>query len=204
MSTLQAFDGSDKWPDGVPGSSLVRLKLLYRKMAYLEANKWLKDQELITRYKGKRGLTAFEGPGWKRVTWNIVKSLVRDGLDDIPLQRGLKKCGPTRVAITFMDGGEVYLPHGGEARIRRREWAQGLMNGIREIQTDLTVTVDARNTAWDGKCKVFVDYEKINLLSIDSDRITLAQLQEELTKVKTGLTPVMQRGQAPVIVATNN
>ena len=204
MSVLQALSSSDKWPEGSPTHSLIRLKLLYRKMAYLEANKWLKDNELIARYKGKRSLSAFEGTGWKRVTWNIVKSIVKDGLNDIPLCTELKKSGPTRVCLAFSDGQPRYLAHGGAERTRRTQWATGLSAGIRDLDTKLTLTLDGREANWNGNCKVFVDYEKINLLSIDSDRITLAELQEEIVKVKTGLIPVMERGQAPANAATNN
>lgn len=190
---LQLAQDCDKFPNDLTNDVEGRITLLYRKMAYLEANKWLKDNDHISKYKGRRELSAFQGNGWNKVTWNIIKPFFKDALEDLPLLATLKKAGPTRVCLYFDDGAGTGLRWGGTGRVNRDNWISGLRDEIQAATLPIGLSVDLRDASWKGTCKVFLDYNKINLLSVQPDRLTLPQLKAAITEAKILLLPLMER-----------
>ena len=78
-----------------------RIALVYWKIAFLAANKYLKESGLITRYKGSKQITEFSGPEWNRLISNIVIGLINKELVDASHIDVIKKAGDQYIAIHF-------------------------------------------------------------------------------------------------------
>jgi hypothetical protein len=89
---LQAHDDQNK------------IKTVLRKIAFLKENKWLKDEELISRYKSKRDLDEYLTAGFNKIIYNMVKSTIAPLLVGLPWTPSLRKRGTSAGSIIFLDG----------------------------------------------------------------------------------------------------
>lgn len=192
MSVLAHIGESDKFPTGL--SRRQRLEAVYRKMAFLQANKYMKDNGFITRYKGKRSVAQYCNAGYKKVAWNMVKALAQLSFTNIPTLEAIQKTRNANFVLKLDDDwgqrggfGYTYARRGGragrtghptEAQIRIRQGRYGRMDRLMRQTNPMTAT--AYDLEYYGLCVVTYNFSKLNLLSMDEDSITLEEMHASM------------------------
>ena len=191
MSVLAHIGESDKFPEGL--SRRQRLEAVYRKMAFLQANKYMKDNGYITRYKGKRTVAQYCNAGYKKVAWNMVKALATQVFADIPTMSGIQKVRNANFQVKLDDGcgnRRGYYGYGRQNRTAGRGTPTDRQIRIRQgryrrldalVRRANPLSTQAYDLEYYGVCNVQYSFEKLNLLTMDEDSITLEELHAQMT-----------------------
>ncbi len=199
MSVLAHIGESDKFPTDL--SRRQRLEAVYRKMAFLQANKYMKDNGLITRYKGKRSVAQYCNSGYKKVAWNMVKALAVLEFTDIPTMTAVQKTRDANFNLKMDDGwGHRYgygydrrtnRPRGNptDAQVRIRSARYGRIDAL--VRQANPLSANGYDLEYYGACNVTYNFEKLNLLSMDENSITLETLHGQMRTQAAALRTAM-------------
>ena len=183
---------------GFVGSDQEKIKAVYRKMAYLEANKWLKDQGVIEKYKTKRELYQFATKGYQRLVCNLVKMMVSKTMGDVPqIQEVRKVHGQDKVAISIKlddEGyGGRYVNHNGQIRDDAPQYINDRSQFKDTLEHFLAQTNLVSGTVWhilrDGSVSIDIKYEKLDLLSVQDPPVSIQDFHTLLGQMRQRLWP---------------
>jgi hypothetical protein len=192
MNLVSYIEQTDKFPDVT--EKVKKVEAIYRKMAYLEANKWLKDSDKILRYKGKKDIKAFASDTWPRSAWALISgAVVKPAFLGCAHMHQLKKRPDSSFEISFKDGQGYQSPYYGRNMATvaaRREWrdrCRAIAGG-----GDVTWAWETHRTEADGIAILRVNYKKSNLVSTAADRISFEKLATDVEALATLVKVAME------------
>jgi len=186
--------------EGLGDSTVIeKVKFLYRKFAYLEANKWLLDQGVIEKYKTKRPLEQYGTKGYNRLICNLVKLLVAksfNGVTQITQVRKIHDMDKLTIVIQLDDEGDAYrhvdynglVRPGSPSFVLARDIFKGAVEQFCAAQPLLTSAT--HNLLRGGQAEVRVLYESLDLITVKDQAVSIQNFNTLLRQMREHLWPV--------------